>query len=52
MPSPAIPYEVIKDGATIGCVVMAPEQVERQRALHPKCAYVPLLGIAITSENE
>ena len=48
--SPAIPYEIIQDGATIGCVVMSPDQVEHQRTLHPKCTYVPLLGIAITAE--
>lgn len=51
MPSPSIPYEVIKDGVTIGCAVMTPEQRDRQRALHPKCTYVPLPGIAITSEK-
>lgn len=53
MPTPVIPYEVIKDGTTIGCMIMTPEQQDHQRTLHPKCTYVPLLGVAITSsENE
>lgn len=39
------PYEVIQDGATIGIVVMTPEQKAGRQRKHPKTTYLPMLGL-------